>query len=567
MASHRFRYILFAAFALLCVVTAHADERILRFDSHIQVHTDGSLTVTEIIRVRAEGNQIRRGIFREFPTRYTDQLGNRYRVAFSVIDVKLDGASEPYHLENRSNGVVVYMGSADRYVARGEREYQLRYRTNRQLGYFEDHDELYWNVTGNGWRFRIDEASAHITLPEAVSWDDLSTEFYTGSRGGTEKAAELTINDGRDITFRTTAPLPPRHGLTVVVGWPKGIVTEPSATQRVTWFFRDNAGLLALLLGVVLPLAWYLRSWNAHGRDPRKGIIIPRFEPPAGLSAAGCRYVKDMALHSPAFTAAIISLGVKGHLTIDDQDDEFVLYRAKNGTAEVSKGEAAVLTELLPEEDSWINLDDEHYRQFQRARQGLEEALKMEHKGRLFRLNTGFMAPAILVSVLAVVAGAVLGAPPFAWVLFVITTMAMHGLFMFLLRAPTPMGRRVMDEIEGFKMYLDTAEQDRLDRMRSPELTPEVFEMFLPFAFSLGVENHWCKRFAREFPREVSEFQAGWYSGNHRGLSAFNHIGHGFGKGFSSAISSASSPPGSSSGGGGGGFSGGGGGGGGGGGW
>lgn len=546
---------------------AQAEERILGFHSEIRVHPDSSLSVTETIRVRAEGQQIRRGIFREIPTRYQDRLGNRYHVRLDVLGVERNGREEPFHVEHRSNGLVVYMGSAGNYINHGVHEYRLRYWTQRQLGFFEDYDELYWNVTGNDWAFPIDQASARILLPQAVDWQSLRTAFYTGAQGERGQAAEVSMSGAREIDFRTTAALPPRHGLTVALGWPKGIVQEPSAAQRMAWFFSDNKGALVLLLGLLLPLAWYLRSWRAHGRDPRKGVIIPRFKPPEGLSAAGCRYVLDMGLRSPAFTAAIISLGVKGHLRIDDQDEDFVLYRSKEGRQEVTDGEAAVLTELLPGEDSWIDLDDEHYRQFQRARQGLEAALRAEHQGRLFKLNTLFMLPALALTGLALLVGIGVGASPFAWVVFAAGSVSMHALFVYLLRAPTPLGRRVMDEIEGFRMYLDTAEQDRLDRMRSPALTPEVFEMFLPYAFALGVENHWCERFAREFPREVRQYEAGWYSGQHSGLDALNHIGSDLGKGFSSAIASASSPPGSSSGSGGGGSSGGGGGGGGGGGW
>lgn len=127
-----------------------------------------------------------------------------------------------------------------------------------------------------------------------------------------------------------------------------------------------------------------------------------------------------------------------------------------------------------------------------------------------------------------------------------------------------------MDEIEGFKMYLDTAEQDRLDLMQSPQLTPEVFESFLPYAFALGVQNAWCDRFARELPKELAErggYHPTWYHGGHNRLSALGHLANDFNRSFATAISSASSPPGSSSGSGGGGSSGGGGGGGGGGGW
>ncbi len=138
------------------------------------------------------------------------------------------------------------------------------------------------------------------------------------------------------------------------------------------------------------------------------------------------------------------------------------------------------------------------------------------------------------------------------------------------MRAPTQAGRAVMDKIEGFKMYLDTAEQARLDHMRSPELTPEVFEAFLPYAYAMGVENNWCERFARELPQALQKqggYHPAWYLGNFHGISALHHVGDNFSSEFSSAISSASAAPGSSSGSGGGGFSGGGGGGGGGGGW
>jgi uncharacterized membrane protein len=176
----------------------------------------------------------------------------------------------------------------------------------------------------------------------------------------------------------------------------------------------------------------------------------------------------------------------------------------------------------------------------------------------------------VLISAAAAVIAAFFAGGPPLWIVFAVLSLLLHGLFLLLLRAPTPAGRRVMDEIEGFRRYLDTAEQDRLERMRSPALTPEVFEAFLPYAYALGVENSWCRRFAREMPeqaRQPSGWRPGWYHGDSRGFDALNHLGSDFGSSFSSAIAAASSPPGSSSGSGGGGSSGGGGGGGGGGGW
>ena len=123
-----------------------AEERILNFHSDITVNSDGSLTVAESIRVFAEGVNIRRGIYRDFPTTYRDRQGNRHRVEFQVLDVKRNGGSEAFHTQSRSNGIRVYMGSAQINLPHGEHEYRLLYKTTRQLGFFEKFDELYYLV-------------------------------------------------------------------------------------------------------------------------------------------------------------------------------------------------------------------------------------------------------------------------------------------------------------------------------------------------------------------------------------------------------------------------------------
>jgi len=277
-----------------------------------------------------------------------------------------------------------------------------------------------------------------------------------------------------------------------------------------------------------------------------------------------------MSFGKQAFSAAIVSLGVKGYLEIHEDDDDFTLHdKQGSGNGKASKGERAVLGELF-EDAPELKLEQKNYKVFMKARKVLKKALKAEHMGRLFNLNSVYALPAVLMTIVAVFVAVQLNGGPPVWILFAVLSVVMHLAFVFLMRAPTPAGRLIMDEIEGFKMYLDTAEQDRLDRMQSPQLTPEVFETFLPFAFALGVENNWCDQFAREFPEELAErggYHPAWYVGSHSGLSALGHIGNEFSSSFSSAIASSSSPPGSSSGSGGGGSSGGGGGGGGGGGW
>ncbi len=162
---------------------AQAPEVIRLFRSEISVAPDASMTVHETIRVRAAGSAIQHGIFRDFPTRYRDRFGNRVTVGFNVSRVLRDGRPEPYRLEPIDNGIRIRIGRADFTLSPGEYTYEIFYETNRQLGFFPDHDELYWNVTGSDWAFPIERAEARVQLPAGIAHDTIRVEGYTGPAG------------------------------------------------------------------------------------------------------------------------------------------------------------------------------------------------------------------------------------------------------------------------------------------------------------------------------------------------------------------------------------------------
>jgi len=160
----------------------------------------------------------------------------------------------------------------------------------------------------------------------------------------------------------------------------------------------------------------------------------------------------------------------------------------------------------------------------------------------------------------------------FVIALFLILAMMVNYLFFHLLKAPTGVGRKAMDEIEGFKRFLGATEKDRMNMLNPVEHTPQLFEKYLPYALALDVEQQWSEQFAEVLSSaSVSPEQSGsgpvWYSGASWNSLAAAGFTSSLGSSFSDAISSSSTAPGSSSGSGGGGSSGGGGGGGGGGGW
>ncbi len=380
--------------------TVRAGERITSFISQVDVLQSGDLVVEETISVIAEGNRIRRGIYRDFPTNYSDENGHSYRVAFSVVSVERDGSEEPFHTRKINNGVRLYMGSEDVVIPNGPHTYTLRYVTNRQLGIFADHDELYWNVTGNGWSFTIDHAKVTITIPEPGGIDNF--QWYTGRSGERFTKARLVARGQSFITMETTAPLPPGSGFTVVAAWPKGLVREPGRIQRWFWFVRDFFLSIAVATGLLVLVIYYSVSWIRVGRDPESGPIIPIFTPPDTISPAAGRYIMKMGFDQKSFAAVLVNMAVKGVLKIEQQDDEYTLHLLTYGVERLTPGELAVRKKLFKGEKT-IELKQENNGIIRGAISGLKKRLRGDLLNIYFKQNRSKLLPGVFISLAVLV--------------------------------------------------------------------------------------------------------------------------------------------------------------------
>lgn len=556
-----------------------AQERILSYDSEVQVFADGTLEITERIRVRAEGSQIRRGIYRDFPTVYRDRYGNRVRVAFEVIGVERNGATEAWFTERVNNGVRVNTGGDDFLPVPAEYTFTLRFRTNRQLGFFAEHDELYWNAIGTGWSIPIESGTVEVRLPAEVPVSAMSAEGHTGPQGerGSAYAAELTGPGA--ARYRLTAPLAPGEGFTIVLTFPKGIVAEPASDERAKWFLADNRGVLVAIAGFLLFVLYCVTAWWRVGRDPRPGIIIPRYRPPEGHTPGLLRYVRRMGYDNRCFTGDLLALAVGGFVRIVQGErtlrkDTWRLERIEGAPGEpASKSQRTLLTRLLPHTRATLELKDTNAATIGGAQQAFWKALEEAASPTYFRRNGGKVGLASLIALAsAIIASAISGGNGLP-VIVMLAGIMFIGLFVFgrLIKAPTPEGRRLMDEVEGLRLYLSVAERDELARLAGPaadaptQLDAAEYEVLLPFAVALDVEDAWTKQFTAAVGAAAAAeatSRMSWYSGSGR-VTDIGSFTKSIGSSLNSTISSSSSPPGSSSGSGGGGSSGGGGGGGG----
>lgn len=558
----------------------HAAEHISSFVSDITIKSDGTLRVQEHLEVISNGEKIIHGIVREFPTKYRDQWDINHNVGFTIISITHNGNDVPFRTELVSNGEKVYIGSKHLKLQRGKHLYIITYETTRQIGFFKDHDELYWNVTGNGWRLPIGKAQAIVHLPGKISHDDIRAEGYTGFQGQKGNKYTYSIDNGK-VSFSTTYWLRPFEGFTIVVSFPKGFVIEPSLSQKIWWFFQDNFLALLLCIAMIVIIILIIVGLIRVRRHNKHGVIIPLFYPPDGMTPSEVGFIHNKGFDNTLFSADIINLAVNGFVTIvykpgmvwggtytlSLKDTIASLEAQKN----MSPYDKALLKTLFGKENQIEMIKKNH----EKLHDTLERCKKYVTKNsdHYIRSYTTFLYPILAISGVMMCLS------------YVAVFMLFKGIFLFLFSATffmmsfifslggrfliyTPPGREIQDAIEGFKLYLVTAEVDRMRIVGTPPTkTPELYERYLPYAIVLDVEKAWTNQFVpifKELELEGKKYYPGWYHGGHFSSHSF---GSDLSSSFASSISSASNPSGSSSGSGGSGSSGGGGGGGGGGGW
>lgn len=399
--------VLAAVLWLVTVSGAVSEERILTYVSDIDVQEDGSLIVTETIRVRAEGDEIKRGIFRDVPLRAKDANGWEHDVPFELLEVLRDGQRENKFTRENGRGVRIYIGREDVFLDPGVYTYTIKYRMWRQVRFFDGYDEVYWNATGNEWIFPIDEAVARVRLPAGA--DATQYAAYTGAFGSDATDYEASVDPATgQVVFETTQPLGAYEGLTVAVGFPKGFVAEPSESEKWDMWLQDQRVFAIGAPAVLILVLYYLISWWRVGRDPARGVIFPRFKGPDGVSPAMANYITNRGIEGQrwvALAAACLSLATKGRLKLSKDDKDLVLEMPEEGTPvndePLPKGEA-VIESYIRGRGTPLALNDKNGKAISALGDKFVSAINREYSGVYFKHNGYYLLPGLGISVVTI---------------------------------------------------------------------------------------------------------------------------------------------------------------------
>jgi len=536
-------------------------EQIRNFDTKIIINKDGTINVQETI-VYDFDSLSKHGIYRETPYKKTNQDNKQYILKFDNFSVTDENGGNYNFVQSESgNNISLKIGDANKLIT-GLHTYIISYKVLGALTYFSDHDELYWNITGNDWTVPIVSATSEVTIPGSTNQNQVKTICYTGSLGSKEQNCSSNANQNL-VTVKNNNILYSNQGLTLVISFPKNLVAVLEPKEYIP-FSQTLLGKLLVLLAVLAALTWYIFlplfipiRWYLAGRDPKlvgTGEVSAWYDPPKTkdgrfLTPGETGTLIDEKADIREVTAMIIDLARRGYLKIIEKTKgEFSLVKGKEKNKNFMAFESKFLTDIFNEGDEFLLKNNQMYE--------ISESVKNSYYNQLV-LDGSFpknpKTVRTLYSVLAVIAlftGNI--------VLAIITF-----IFAGIMPRKTLLGAQQSAVAKSLKNFLSS--QERQLNFQAKE--QYFFEKLLPYAIAFGVERVWVNRF-KDMDLAQPDWYKGYYGSNFTTALFILSLNSSFSKMSSSAMTSTRSSSGFSSGfSSGGGFSGGGGGGGGGGSW
>jgi uncharacterized membrane protein len=470
------------------------------FEAEILVNRDGSIEVTET--VSADFLQPRHGIFRYLPIEGKDTAGRRFVMRTTLLGIS-DDQGHPYGVFSyKENGNQVWRIGDPNVTLTGKHVYVIRYLVKNAVGFFEDHDELYWNVTGEQWDVPVSKSKAMVILPEKAPEDALKTACYTGPYGSKASACQAVLGVDRAV-FGSYNPGEP---MTVVFGWPKGLVEEPTGLAK---FFGSIDPWTALSVGLfvllpVLTVMFMYRKWRNEGDDPEPGTLVVQYEPPFDLRPAEVKALLSMTSGTSMLAPTIVDLAVRGYLSIEETEKggifgkkkDYTLWRKKEWKDDETLKiyEKDLLDDLLPPGVESVVISTLREKFYQRAQKFASSVMAgLVSQGYFPAVPAGVTAKYVLLGILVGMIGwfVISGGLFAAGFGLILSAVAIIG-FGRVMPKRTEKGAAAFDHIRGYKEFISKVEQYRAPWME----TQNVFEKTLPFALAFGLGAKWSQAFA-----------------------------------------------------------------------
>jgi uncharacterized membrane protein len=520
----KFSLLLFVAVFFATTAVASAYWEFPSIDQTIEIQESGKIRVTETI-VADFTKDAHRGIYREIPVHYKDEFGNPFNLRFKLISVTDEnGKAHPIDSRGRdpfADDYYLRIGDAEVWL-QDKVTYVITYEIERAINYFDDHDELYWNVFSY-WEVPVISSTATVVLPKDADTSKMQATCFTGYYGGTEKACDVEIIDRHTFKYTGKQVFESGDGFTIVAGWPKGLVSKPSFFKIILWAFLDN---WALMIPIFIFIFIFLKWWFT-GRDPKtRDTIFPRYQPPEGLNATEVGTIIDERLDIRDITTVVIDYAVKGYIKIreftskkgfftDQKDYELIKLKSYDQAPELKPMEKKILDDMFEGKEK-IKISELKYKFYKKIPDIKKETYKGLVKDGYFVHNpenirtTYYTIGGILIGAVVFAGGFVAIVAGWMGIVAIIASGIIFLAFAGAMPRKTLKGANTYFEIRGLEEYIRTAERDRIKFQEQENL---LFEKLLPYAMALNLADKWADAFKDIYKKGPDWFEAEDMSG------------------------------------------------------
>ena len=498
-------------------VEAQTDyERISNFESTVELEQGTDIVISEKITYHFPVE--RHGIYRDIPVSYKVLGGFKRPTQLELEYLKYYDINNPtvvgeVYEKSSSNGYVRFKIGDPNELLIGDYVFEIGYRLKNTTNYFDDHDELYLNITGNNWGIPIDNVSAYIKVPGSIT----KSVCYTGLSGSSESNCTIE-NKSADSTYAIVVGaqnLGPKEGLTVAIAMPKGTLADTTAQQRKEFIISNIGILLPIPIGII---AFLLIKKNNKNK---KLTIVPTYNPPKGIYPLFGAKILFKSIKNKDISAEIIQLALDGYIKIvQEKKNKYKLVKTDKDSSDLEAVRLALFSGLFggKEEIPLRSISVSFGKTMKRINSLLStEAYEEEYinKKKINLKNMlniiGIVAITLSMLVLSSVnenanIGLVIG-------------LLISGIILMIssskLDIRTSKGNKLYYELLGLKMYINTAEKKRIEFHNNPKKYSGVFEKLLPYAIIFGLEKKWIKEF-----EDIYE-QPDWYQGDFDHFNAY----------------------------------------------
>ena len=483
------------------------EENIKSFNTDVRINTNGTIEITEQI-IYDFGPNERHGIFRNIPLIKTNTDGKRFRLKIS--DVRVDG--DKFSTSYTNSHLEIKIGDPYKTIT-GVKAYVIEYVVSGALTYFSDHDELYWNMTGNDWNVPITQFNGKISVPANVDFNIYKYACFSGIAGSTEQNCFISYfkdpqGNFSSVNIQGKGLFSAYNGLTAVVGFPKNVVQvlEPKTDNSGLWlaavFF-----LFWVLFSVITCIIIILRWWSDRKETKNKAQIVAAwFSPPTHESKVDFTPVETALILNKkvdhrSVTATIIHLAQKGYLKINAQNTTKIVFVRKKeweGDSSLTDYEKLILGGIFTN-GGFLEVTDKELKTRASFHTKITKAEKQLSSGAfkegLFKENPLSYLQTMTVLLTISTPFGIAFLPLLLWAWLVKNKSARR----------TDLGIEKYSKAQSLKNFL-VSQTEQLNFQAHNQM---FFEKLLPYATAMGVEKIWAKRFS-----DLTFVANDWYEGN-----------------------------------------------------